>query len=206
LVARREFSTLNSPQRVAGAPSFGASFTAVLAAAQANAPWAYERLYSALAPAVHGYLRFQGAPEPEDLTSEVFLGAFKGISEFQGDEDAFRSWVFTIAHRRLTDERRRCGRRPARADYVTADEIELAAGNVEDDALAHLAERRVRDLCESLAPDHRDVLLLRLVAGLTVDQVAEALGRSTASVKALQRRGLAAVRRQLENQHEGATL
>ncbi len=63
-----------------------------------------------------GYLRVQGAREPEDLTSEVFLGAFRGLSGFSGDEDQFRSWVFTIAHRRLTDERRRVSHRPQLAD------------------------------------------------------------------------------------------
>ncbi len=176
----------------------------LLAAAQADAPWAYERLYRGIAPAVHGYLRLQGALEPEDLTSEVFLCAFRGLGGFRGDESGFRSWVFTIAHRRLVDERRRFGRRPARADWDSSEDLEPAAGDVEDEALADLAEQRVRDLCETLAPDHRDVLLLRLVAGLTVEQVADALGRSTASVKALQRRGLAVVRRRLER--EGATL
>ncbi len=56
--------------------SIGEAFDPVLAAAQADAGWAYERLYQDLAPAVLGYLRVQGAREPEDLTSEVFLGAF----------------------------------------------------------------------------------------------------------------------------------
>jgi RNA polymerase sigma-70 factor (ECF subfamily) len=181
----------------------------LLAAAQADAPWAYERLYRSLAPAVHGYLRFQGALEPEDLTNDVFLGVFRGIGSFTGDESAFRSWVFTIAHRRLIDERRRIGRRPICSDRDPSDELDLEpGGDVEDDALARLAEQRVRDLCRSLGPDHRDVLMLRLVAGLTVEQVAEALDRSPASVKALQRRGLAIVRREIEREslRESATL
>ena len=82
-------------------------FDRVLAAARTDAGWAYERLYRDLSPSVCGYFRVQGAREPEDLTSEVFLGAFRGLGGFSGDEAQFRSWVFTIAHRRLTDERRR---------------------------------------------------------------------------------------------------
>jgi RNA polymerase sigma factor (sigma-70 family) len=195
-VARRHVSTLT--------PLAAETFGVILAAAQADAPWAYERLYREMAPTVHGYLRLQGAREPEDLTSEVFLSAFRGIGGFRGDESGFRSWVFTIAHRRLTDERRRLGRRLEEAEADSGDQFERAAGDVEDDALADLAEQRVRELCETLAPAHRDVLLLRLVAGLTVEQVADALGRSCASVKALQRRGLAVMRRQLDM--EGATL
>ena len=50
-------------------------FDLVLSAAQADAPWAYERLYRSLSPSIRGYLRIQGTADPEDLTSEVFLGA-----------------------------------------------------------------------------------------------------------------------------------
>ncbi|MDP1805172.1 MAG: sigma-70 family RNA polymerase sigma factor, partial [Acidimicrobiales bacterium] len=103
----------------------------MLSAAQADAPWAYERLYRSLSPSICGYLRIQGAADPEDLTSEVFLGAFRGLGSFAGDEDRFRSWVFTIAHRRLTDERRARSCRPAIADAALPD---WAAGNVEEEA------------------------------------------------------------------------
>ena len=78
-------------------------FAEVLAAAQANAGWAFRRLFDDLARPVVGYLRLQGAPDPDDLANEAFLGAFSNIDRFEGDEEAFRSWVFTIAHRRLVD-------------------------------------------------------------------------------------------------------
>ncbi len=170
-------------------------FTALLTAAQAGGEWAYERLYRSLAPAVAGYLRAQGAPEPDDLTSDVFERAFSALGGFSGGEAAFRSWVFTIAHHRLTDERRRAGRRPLQAD---ADVPDRAGGDVEDDAARRLATERVRRLCDGLVPDQRDVLLLRMLADLTVDDIAAALGKSPGAVKALQRRGLAALRRQLD--------
>ena len=86
---------------------FGQAFYQVLDAARADAPWAYETLYQELAPTVCGYFRLQGAREPEDLVNEVFLGAFRSLDSFSGSEAQFRSWLFTIAHRRLTDERRR---------------------------------------------------------------------------------------------------
>ena len=57
-----------------------------------------------------GYLRIQGASDPEDLANEVFLGVFQRIGDFAGEEDRFRSWVFTIAHSRLIDDRRRTSR------------------------------------------------------------------------------------------------
>jgi RNA polymerase sigma factor (sigma-70 family) len=172
-------------------------FERVLSAAQADAPWAYERLYRSLSPSVCGYLRIQGAADPEDLTSEVFLGAFRGIRAFAGDEAQFRSWVFTIAHRRLTDERRARGCRPAMADAPLPD---AAGGDVEEEALRRISAERVRTLCAGLAPDQADVLLLRLVSGLTIEAVAGILDKTPGAVKALQRRGLCALRKQLERE------
>jgi RNA polymerase sigma factor (sigma-70 family) len=176
---------------------FGVAFESVLLAAQSGAPWALERLYQALSPAVLGYLRVQGASDPEDLTNEVFLGVFRKVGDFRGGEEKFRSWVFTIAHSRLVDERRRAMRRPqlAGGDHPVP---ESAGGDAEDDALERLSAQRVQALCEQLVPDQRDVLLLRLLAGLTVEAVAEALGKSAGAVKALQRRGLANLRKVLE--------
>ncbi len=173
------------------------SFTRLLTAARAGGEWAYERLYRSLAPAVAGYLRVQGAAEPDDLTSEVFERAFSALGAFSGGEAQFRSWVFTIAHHRLADEWRRAARRPVRVD---AEPPETAAGDVEDDALRQLATERVRRLCDGLAPDQRDVLLLRMLAAMTVEDIAKALGKSPGAVKALQRRGLATLRRQMERQ------
>ena len=87
------------------------AFDALLLAAHDGAPWAWQHLYTWLAPAVAGYLRAQGAREVDDLTSETFLGVVRGIARFRGDEGQFRSWVFVIAHRRLQDERRQLGAR-----------------------------------------------------------------------------------------------
>lgn len=66
--------------------------------------------------------------------------------------------------------------------------------------MRRMAEERVRSLCSLLAPDQRDVLLLRLVGGFTVEQVAATLDKSSGAVKALQRRGLVALRKTLERQ------
>ncbi len=172
-------------------------FQRVLSAAQADAPWAYEQLYRSLSPSICGYLRLQGVADPEDLTSEVFLGAFRGIGSFRGDEAQFRAWVFTIAHRRLTDDRRSRGCRPTMAGAELPD---TAGGDVEEEALRRLSADRVRQLCAGLAPDQSDVLLLRLVSGLTVEAVADALGKNVGAVKALQRRGLCALRKTFERE------
>lgn len=173
----------------------GERFEQILAAAQAGAGWAAERLWISLAPAVAGYLRVQGAPEPDDLASEVFIGVFRSLSSFSGTEEQFRSWVFTIAHRRLVDERRRAGRRPPQSPLVRADGDGSVGHSAEHEALQRLGSEHVRRMCERLPPDQRDVLFLRLVGGLTVDEVAAALGKSSGAVKALQRRAIGALRK-----------
>jgi len=178
---------------------FDGEFDAVLAAAVVGAPWALERIFTTLSPIVAGYLRMQGAHEPEDLTSEVFVAVLRKVATFRGDEAGFRSWVFTIAHRRLIDERRRA----VRHSLVTAmgDDYDAPApDDVAESALQSLAAERVRELCDRLVPDQRDVLLLRLVGRLTVDEVAATIGKTPGAVKALQRRGFRAVGRILERE------
>jgi RNA polymerase sigma-70 factor (ECF subfamily) len=170
-------------------------FPEVLEAARRGVPHAFERLYADLAPAVAGYLRVQRALEPEDLTSEVFLGVFRGLGTFHGTEQQFRSWVFTIAHRRLQDERRRLSRQPHLAEMET--ETTLPAGDVEREALEALGEQWVIGLCARLSADQRTVLLLRVVADLTADEVARITGKTVGAVKALQRRALDALRKKL---------
>jgi RNA polymerase sigma-70 factor (ECF subfamily) len=176
---------------------FAGRFETVLAAAQRGDPRALEDLFTTLSPVVAGYLRLQGSREPDDLTSDVFVGVLRSIGSFTGDEANFRSWLFTIAHRRLIDERRRLSRRPIPEPLEFADTV-LAPDDVEGEAGRAVADERVRQLCADLAPDQRDVLLLRLLAGLTLEECATTLGKSLGAVKALQRRGFAAIVRRME--------
>jgi RNA polymerase sigma-70 factor (ECF subfamily) len=179
-----------------GVDRFAGEFDAVLAAAQRGAPWAFERIFTALSPVVVGYLRAQGAQEPDDLTSEVFVAVLRNVRRFSGDEAGFRSWVFTIAHRRLLDERRSLGRRPELTELTSVYD-RPAPDDVAAAVEASLGEAWVRELCDRLSPDQRDVLLMRLLGRLTIDEVAAALGKTPVSVKALQRRGFRAIGRAL---------
>jgi RNA polymerase sigma-70 factor (ECF subfamily) len=179
----------------APAPRADAAFEAVLARARDGAPSAWDQLFRQFAPAVAGYLRLRGSSEPEDLTSEVFIAVFRNLGSFTGTEANFRSWIFVIAHRRLQDERRRRTRRPALADEEFDESQGAAVGNVEEDALRLMATERVEAICARLVPDQRDVLLLRVVGDLTIEQIAEVLDKSPGAVKQLQRRAFEAVRR-----------
>ena len=172
-------------------------FDAVLARARAGQASSFQCLYDDLAPPVAAYLRGRGARDVEDVTSEVFLAVFTGLGRFTGGQADFRSWVFTIAHRRMVDQWRQNGRTPQAVAWEDRHDSRTAA-SAEEDALTRVGTDRVRELLDGLSEDQRDVLLLRILGDLTVDQVAEALGKRAGAVKALQRRALASLRRALE--------
>lgn len=175
----------------------------MLEAARGHAGWAFTWLYQSLAPAVTGYLRSQGVREAEDVTSEVFIAVLGGCSSFRGDEAQFRRWVFTIAHHRVVDTRRSNGRRPDMGSLDAGDSPGTEPGRspaAEDDAMRDLGTERVRHLLSLLSTDQRCVLALRVVADLSVEDVAVALDKPPGAVKALQRRALATLRRTLSEE------
>jgi RNA polymerase sigma factor (sigma-70 family) len=171
-------------------------FEGLLDAARAGAPWALRRLYEELAPPVAGYLRLQGVRDVDDLTSEVFLGVFRGLGAFTGDAAGFRSWVFTIAHHRLVDERRRAGRRPAQ-DPLEED-TSVPVGDAEEDALAALGGVWIEDALEALTEEQREVVVLRILADVSVEETAAIVGKRPGAVRAIQHRALRRLRAALE--------
>jgi RNA polymerase sigma factor (sigma-70 family) len=173
-------------------------FATTLSAARAGAGWAFERLFQAFAPRVHGYLRGHGVAEPDELTNDVFLAAFRSLDTFDGDARAFAKWTFTIARNRLVDEHRKQARRIRTIPGDPVEYAEATGGDVETEALTNIGSEWAVSLIRQLAPDQRDVLLLRIVADLTIDQIAHVVGKRPGAVKALQRRGLATARRILE--------
>jgi len=184
--------------------TFGPEFEIVLKAAQSGACSACSRIYEFLAPAVAGYLRVNGADEPDDLTSEVFLRVFSSCRSFSGSESQFRAWVFAIAHSRLVDSRRARSRTPewgALEEECPDGHCPTTAG-ADEEAMNRLAVDEVDRLLGQLTPEQRDVLALRLIAEMSVEEVATALQKPPGAIKALQRRALASLRRRLGS--EGA--
>jgi RNA polymerase sigma factor (sigma-70 family) len=142
-------------------------------------------VYRALAPAVLGYLRGSGVEDPEDTLGEVFVHVVRDLHRFRGDDDGLRRWVFTIAHRRLVDARRRAARRPRPSSEPVPETPAPPPGDPID---AELVEALAR-----LTPDQREVVVLRFVADLPVEAVARMTRRSSGAVRALQHRALEAL-------------
>ena len=167
-------------------------------AAQAGRPWALQAVYEELAPRVHGYLRARGASEPEDLTSEVFLTVFSRLATVTGGAAGLRTLAFSVAHARLVDDLRRRSRRGDAVPYETWHDARTTA-STEDEAVDRIRTAEVRALLDQLPADQRDVLLMRIVGDLSVEDTARAVGRSAGAVKQLQRRGLLALRERVRD-------
>jgi RNA polymerase sigma-70 factor (ECF subfamily) len=143
-------------------------------------------LYEELSPAVLGYLRSQGAPDPEDVLGDVFVDVVQGLGRFRGDDAALRRWVFSIAHNRLMDEHRRRRRRPVATTADGPDTVERRQPS--EDAV--LPDPALLQAIAALTPEQRRVIGLRFVADLAIADVARVMRRRPGAVKALQHRAL----------------
>lgn len=157
-------------------------------------PAALAVLYRRYVDAIYGYcMRRLGTREAaEDATSRVFLQALSALPRYRVEAGSFRSWLFTIAHHAMVDERR-----------LSTKTIEVELFEVEDDALplddqlvCHERDRSVRDILTRLGPEQRRVLELRL-AGLTTTEIATVLNRRRDAVEMAQYRGFARLRQLL---------
>jgi RNA polymerase sigma-70 factor (ECF subfamily) len=169
----------------------GTGFDDVLGAAQAGAEWAFAVLYRDLNPRLVRYFAAKAPSVAEDLASETWLAAAGQLRSFRGGEGAFRAWLFTIGRRRLIQHWRHAGRHPAQPvapetliDQAGTDDTELS---VLDAAGAWSAARAIAQV---LSRDQADVVLLRVLAGLDVDQVAQILGKRPGTVRVLQHKAL----------------
>ncbi|WP_245827876.1 RNA polymerase sigma factor [Sinomonas mesophila] len=178
--------------------------------------------YRTLSPAILGYLRARGVDDPEAVTQDVFLAFYTRITpqpeagneagadvvstvdsdgrpedpsaarpRLTGGLDGAKALLFTIAHSRAVDHHRRRGRTPSLVPHEAETDPRTAPATPED---LTMSQQDTLQLLGSLTEDHREVLLLRVVADLSIEQTADIMGRSTGAVKQLQRRALDALK------------
>ncbi|MEA5456358.1 RNA polymerase sigma factor [Sinomonas sp. JGH33] len=158
-----------------------------------------------LSPSVLGYLRARGVEDAEAVTQDVFLALYTRISSagtaagpgsprhrgVTGGLDGAKALVFTIAHSRAVDFYRRRERNPALVPHEPESDLRTTSASAEDLALSGAGAVRLLD---GLSEDHREVLLLRVVADLSIEQTAGIMDRTPGAIKQLQRRALDALR------------
>lgn len=133
--------------------------------------------------------------EAEEIVEEAFLQAFRCARDYRGD-GAFSGWLFRIA-RNLCMDRLRRGR-GLRLLSLEGLEGEWERGEGEEDR-EPLLRLAVQEALSQLATDHRVVLMMRDVEGLTNREAAEAMGRSASATKSLHFRARQALRDALAN-------
>ena len=172
-----------------------------LVGARLREPAAVTRVYTAYAPALFRFFMASVGDRhlAEDLTGNTVVSAIESLPTFRGPVEALGGWLFQIARHDLYDHRRR--QRRSRTESLDDNLKEVAASegavDPEDLAITRLEGGRVLRALQELSPDQREVLLLRMAAGLTAPEVAAMLGKTTGSVKALQHRGLNSLARVL---------
>lgn len=175
----------------------GDMFDEILAAARRGDEHAWHQLYHDLVPQLTGYLAGSGAPSPDDVASDTLFHVVRDLHRFTGDETAFRSWVFTIAHHRLIDQRRKDKVRPSDATERDTLERHIPADSMDQELTERFALDTVAPLLDLCTDAQRDVLLLRYIADVSLHDVADIIGKDYNTVKALHRRGLDLLRSKL---------
>ena len=135
------------------------------------------------------YSKVGNREEAEDLTSQVFLKAVRGLDRERGSQ-SIQSWLYQVARTTIADY--------WRAFYkvrATSLESMLEQGWEEPaeervELASYRPEERVRRLLELLPPHYREVLTCRFLLNLSIKETAERMRLSEANVKVLQFRAL----------------
>ena len=141
------------------------------------------------------WLRVNDLKLAEDLTGDVFMRMLSALPRYQPMGMPFRAWLYRIAHNLLVDH----WRKPIPLDSI---EEESDDGDPGLDVERKLLVVHMNRAMTQLEPNQHQVIVLRFVMGLTLQEVARAMGKTEGAVKSLQHRGLTALRRALEPEPE----
>lgn len=165
---------------------------ALVASARAGDLDAWAQLYRGVYPRLRAYMvRRVGSQHAEDAVSDTVCRAVAAVDRLEVGPAGFDGWMFGIARRVAADHHRRAGRRARNVQAAVPD----GAGPGPDEELFTSEDhRRLRAAFALLTPADRDLLELRVVGGLSADQVAAVLGKRAGAVRTAQSRALARLR------------
>lgn len=169
----------------------------LLQRARERDPAALAIIYDTYAPKIYAYIyrHIRDPHRAEDITSTVFLKMLESLDGNNFARDKLQSWLYRIAHNAIVDDVRYQQRRPTQTLYDTM--VISPENDPSFIANKHMKEEVVWNAIQKLTEDQKDVIILRFGEGLTAPQVAQILGKTEEAVRALQRRGLANLRKLL---------
>ena len=150
-------------------------------------------VYLEVAPGLRGFLlrRVAHGGVADDLVEQTFVELIEGHRRLRGDGRALRAWLYRAARNNLADWRKRAERR---SDHGLTDArmatLSDAGGSPEEEVLAASRDPQLVAALAQLTEEQREVVELRLVAGLSVAEVAALTGRRQGAVRALQHRAV----------------
>ena len=147
-------------------------------------------LYVRFAPEVRRYVAaiVNSQHEAEDITQNIFAKLMKGIGAYERRESPFAAWILRVARNAALDHLR--AKRAIPFPEVRSEAVTSADGWDERGML-------LRSALRGLPADQREVLVLRLVVGLSPGEIARRLDKSESSVHGLHHRGRRALQAQL---------
>ncbi len=168
----------------------------LVAEAKAGDREAFGSIFDAYAGPIHRFIasRVNSPSDAEDLTQLVFVKALEALPRYEARGIPFGGWLFRLARNAIIDQIR------TRRDHfslVAAVTRETDDAGPEAEAALHEDLNRVAHALTELTDDQREVIELRFFAGLTVLETAVAMGRQEGTVRGLQFRAIAALRRSL---------
>ncbi len=170
--------------------------------AQAGDGEAFAQLYDRYVDQTFGYIyrRVGHRQTAEDLTSDVFLRAFRRLSTFQWQGVDLGAWIMTIARNRVHDHFKSARFRLERSVDETPEDASPGVGdNPERVAVGRDMARALGGALENLKDEHREVIELRFVHDRSVSETAEIMGRTVGATKALQYRALRALAEEVKS-------
>ena len=156
-------------------------------------PDALRALHNRLYEPVQRYVHFKVSDPQvsEDLTSEIFLRVLEAFKQDKMWKTTPDAWIFGIARNVVADHYRKTSRR----NEVVLDE-RLAMPDEQTPTQRIIVAEQHEELAQAitvLTDEQRDVVLLRFMEGLSINDVAEAMGKTPGAVKGLQHRALRAL-------------
>jgi len=160
--------------------------------------WSWPDLFHQFAPAISSFARSRGSSSPDDIVQEVFATAIERFPQFDGDSSGLRSFLFTLAYRRVADEHRAPQRR--REELVADHQPTADDGiDIEDAFTSHENAAEAMRALDILGERERQVIEMRIIEEASPAEVADVLGLSNGNVRVIQARALVKVRKYLES-------